>query len=281
MALARQLTFMAGSMARLPFRQQVEVASAAGFDSITTWPNIWRHAQRKDGLSFADMRSMLDDHGLVLTDVDACSDWAPPSTGEGVGPRMAATRHDFFEACEALGGTTAVAVYSSDAPMVFDRDVAAFAQLCDDAAQHGLRIALEFVAFMQLSDVATAWRIVETAGRANSGLVVDIGHHVRSTHDDAALRAVPPERIFTVQLNDGPAIAPADLADEAMWHRLMPGEGEFDTAQFLRLLAEMGVSASVGPELNVLIDANQSRLPGELAAEMMVATRAMLAAAGV
>jgi sugar phosphate isomerase/epimerase len=264
--IVKQLTFMAGCLARTPFRQQVVAASTAGFDSMTSWPNIWRHAQRRDGLTLAEMRTMLDDHGLVLTDVDGCTDWVPVGEGGPVGPMSKVTpRQDFFEACAALGGSTVVAVHPGGA-FVRDREVDGFATLCDDAAAFELRVALEFVCFTPIGDVATAWDVVAASGRANAGLVVDTCHHLRTTADNEALRAVPADRVFTVQLCDGPRVAPADLTDEAINHRAYAGEGELDVAGVIAVLNEMGVRASVGAE--VYRTSFEDRSPVDVAKEV-------------
>jgi sugar phosphate isomerase/epimerase len=266
MTIAERMTFMAGCLARTPFRQQVAAVSAAGFDSMTSWPNIWRHAQRKDGLTLTDMRTMLDDHALVLTDVDGCTDWVPVGTDGPVGPMSKVTpRHDFFEACAALGGSTVVAVHPGGA-FVRDREIEGFATLCDDAAAHGLRVALEFVSFTPIGDVATAWDVVSAAGRTNAGLVVDTMHHLRTTADNEALRRVPPERVFTVQLCDGPRVAPADLTDEAINHRAYAGDGELDVAGVIATLNAMGVRASVGAE--VYRASSEDRPPADVAKEV-------------
>jgi sugar phosphate isomerase/epimerase len=127
-------------------------------------------------------------------------------------------------------------------------------------------------------DVATAMQIVDGAGRANGGLVVDIWHHLRSGRDDAALRAVPAEKVFTVQLSDGPAQAPDDIVAEAVYGRRLPGEGDFDVVGFLRLLGEIGVRASVGPELYHA--SFEQRDPVEVAKELAAATRRVLGRAG-
>lgn len=275
--LANPLTFMAGCLARTPFRQQVEAAAQAGFGALTLWPNTWRHALRKDGLSLAGMRDMLRDHGLRLTDADACRDWVPDfaDPGKVFGPiRTLVPRHDFFEVINALGGTGVVAVHITDAPLHWDRDVAAFARLCDDAGAHGLRVSLEFMPFSNVPDVATAWALVQAAGRPNAGLVIDFSHHVRSGRDDAALRQVPPERIHTVQINDGPVHCAHSPADEAVYHRQWPGQGELDVVQFLRLLRDMGVSAPLGPEI---YHADfESQRPVDVARELARTTRDVL-----
>ena len=279
MSIVDRFTFMAGSLPRTPFKTLVRAASQAGFDSISLWPNIWRYAMKKEGLSLKDMRTLLDDHGLRLTDMDACQDWAPPQSASGFGgPLKGGTpRDEFFDVGSQLGASTVVAAYMTDVPLNLDRDTAGFARLCDDAARHGLRVALEFIPFTHVPDAATAWKIVGGANRSNGGLVADIWHHVRSGQDDAGLRSIPAEKIYTVQLSDGPAQASADLVNETIYGRLQPGEGSFDTNGFLRLLREMGVRATVGPE--AYKQSYEERDPFEVMRELAVATRGVLARA--
>ena len=281
MSIVERFTFMAGSLPRTPFKVMVRAASQAGFDSMTLWPNIWRYAMKKEGLTLKDMRAMLDDHGLALADLDACQDWAPPQSVSASSGQMkgGTARDEFFEVCSQLGGATVVAAYMTDVPLNLDRDVAGFARLCDDAARHGLRIALEFIPFTHIPDAATAWKIVSGANRSNGGLVADIWHHVRSGSDDAGLCSIPAEKIYTVQLSDGPAQASADLMNETVYGRLLPGEGSFNTVGFLRLLEEMGVRASVGPES--YSQSFESRDPVEVIQQLADATRLALARASV
>jgi sugar phosphate isomerase/epimerase len=278
-SLVDRLTFMNGCMVRVPFRDLVPAVAAAGFEALTIWPNVWRHALGRDGFDLAGMKALLDDHGVVLTDVEVSRDWVPRSGDDATGPTgMAGERQEFFAVCSALGGSTVVAVHDAPSGLVLDRDAEAFAGLCDDAAEHGLRVALEFMPFSAVRDVQEAWALVNTAGRANGGLVFDLWHHVRSGCPDDAVRAVPASRIVTVQLADGPAIPTSpDLAAEARGGRLLPGTGEMRLATLLAALREMGVCADVGPELDVPVGA---RPVEELARELMAATTATLAASG-
>lgn len=281
-SIVSRSTFMAGSLARTPFTRLVKAAAAAGYDSVTIWPNIWRYAQRHEGLTLPAMRRMLEDHGLALTDGDACSDWVPQEAdgSNRIGPMKKLTsRTEFFDVVAALGGTTVVAAHIGGAALDLDRDIPAFAKLCDDAAAYGLRIAFEFVGFTVVRDVATAMRIVEGAGRPNGGYVADVGHVLRGGGAIDDIRALPAGRIFTVQIMDGARQAPVDLVEEAMYGRRMPGDGEFDVPRFLKVLGEMGVRASLGAEL--YRRSFELREPVDVMREMLLSTRAVLAEAGM
>ncbi len=248
----RRLTFMAGCLARTPFPELVSTAAEAGFEAITLWPNIWRHARHKLGMSLAQMRGLLDAHGLICTDTGAVRDWVPAPARDSTqfGPiKGSIPREEFFEVTAALGGSTVVAVHMTDAALDLDRDTESFARLCDDAARYGLRIALEFVPFSQVPNMDTALRIVEGAGRANGGLVLDNWHHAHSGGSLDSLRRLPPERVFTIQISDSPRHLSRPLVEEAMHHRQWPGQGALDVAGFLHTLDQLGVRCPIGLEL--------------------------------
>jgi len=246
------LTLMGGCLGRRTFREQVEAARVAGFQAISLWPNTWRHALRKEGLSLRDMRTLLDNNGIALTDIEGCRDWTPRTESVGSNPtKYGFTRQDYFEACAELGAQNVGAVYLEKVLFDIRRAADDFISLCDDAASFGLGVALEFVAFSDISDAATAMEILRLADCPNSGLVVDLWHHVRGAGlgDNELLRALPADRIFTVQFCDGPAHSSLPLEEETTFHRLMPGEGEMGVANFLGLMREIGVTAPYGPEV--------------------------------
>src|SRR5581483_6235884 len=152
-----------------------------------------------------------------------------------------------------------------------------FAGLCDRAAEHGLLVALEFLPWSGIPDVATAWQVVDGAGRANGGLLVDSWHHLRGAADDGALRAVPGDRVFVVQVSDAPAKPDGDYMQDTMLNRRLPGDGDLDLVGFLRTLDAMGVDCPVSVEL--FNPAFQS-LPADEAARLAHdATRALVAEA--
>jgi sugar phosphate isomerase/epimerase len=269
------LVLCAGCLPATPFRELVAAAAGAGFDAITVWPLMYRRAISREGLDPATMRRLVEDAGIRVTDLDACADWLPPVVDDDLPPmfRSVWSRHDFFEAAERLGADTLVAAELAGRPVGHDAAVEGFAALCDDAADHGLRVALEFMPFSGIPDLASGSQIVHDADRTNGGLVLDVCHLYRSGWNEVVLRSVPPARIFAVQLSDGPSWAPTDLRDESMYHRLLPGAGDFGVVRILEVLSEMGVQAREGPEL--YRRGWSERAAHEVAADLAEATRAV------
>jgi sugar phosphate isomerase/epimerase len=151
----------------------------------------------------------------------------------------------------------------------YDRRLMAqhFGELCDKAAAHGLRVALEFVPTGGVPGLAEAIEVIETAGRSNGGLMVDAWHVFRSNSSLDLLASIPGDRIFSVQLNDAPARPEADLT-QGMMNRLLPGEGELDLKAFMQAIAATGTSAFLGIET---FSKDLDQLPTDVAAHRCAA----------
>ena len=255
----------------LPFGDYLAAASDAGFRGISLSYADY-HFAREEGLSDADMRSLLEEHGLEIAELEAVADWG---LGGEAGVRSRAREQRYYAIAEALGARSLLAVSDLEDPL--ELVVERFAALCDRAAQQGLLVALEFLPWSTIADAATAEPIVRLADRPNGGLLVDSWHYYRGTPDPAALRAAGGARIVGVQLNDAPLAAEADVLDESLHRRLMPGAGELDVVGLVRLLDELGVEAPIGVE--VFSDALAERPAADVARLAAEATRRLLAAA--
>ena len=257
-----------------PFEERVRAAAEAGFAAMGLYVGDYQRL-RTEGARDADLRAVLDQHGMRVVEIEALRGWS------ATGAERAAylqTEKSVFALSDALGPGHHVQVigpYSG----TLDDAAEAFAGVCDRAAEHGLAAAIEFLPEMSnIPDAATAMQIVTAAGRANGGICLDCWHHFRGANDDDMLRAVPAERIFTVQFNDGPRQrADPDYYTDCTRHRNVPGEGEFDLAGFLCLVAEMGVRLPLSVEvMSVDLEPHPA---GEVARRLAEAARAVLAAA--
>ncbi len=115
----------------------------------------------------------------------------------------------------------------------------------------GLRCDLEFIPFWGLTDIDTAWKIVKTVDRKNSGLAFDFWHFMRGKPNTELLETIPGDKISTVQVADAAASLPAgrSMIDDNTFFRSMPGEGGFPVVELLKQLHRIGGLNRVGPEI--------------------------------
>ena len=262
-----------GTLRNASIEERVGAASRAGFAGIGLAARGYARL-RDEGWSDTALRSLLDDHGVVLAETEGLLGFSSSGTvrsGVLAGRRYAdpEVERQVFAMADAFGvrhlnvGGAFEAALEPDAPE-------AFAALCDRAADHGLLVALEHLPCSNVPDVRTALDVVLAADRPNGGLCLDSWHVYRGDADEAPLADLPPDRVFVVQLDDGPAqpVHPDYLTD-TLHHRELPGEGELPLTRFLSLLDGIGVRAPVSVEvLNDELD----RLPPDVVAERAAST---------
>ena len=102
----------AGTLPGTGFRERVACARSAGYAAITLFPEHYLDAQRREGLSPADMRQLLLDHDLKVATVDPLLDWfgGEPSRAEQL----------LYEMADALGAPAlnAAPAFAPDLPAV-------------------------------------------------------------------------------------------------------------------------------------------------------------------
>jgi sugar phosphate isomerase/epimerase len=277
--LATERVLCASPMRDRSFREHVEAAAAAGWDSISViYPN-YVQARETEGLSDADMRSILANNGIRVDELEVCHDWAyggQPGVAVGTSePALSCScglctdPQTMGRIGEALGASSLIATSRLD-PQPVDVTAERLAALCDLAGDHGMRVAVEFVPFTALRNVTETWKVLEATGRDSAGFCFDTHHHLSLGGSDDALAEVPPERFFLVQVTDGVRLPDASRAElfNLMMNRkgYAVGDGELDVLGTLRTLERMGVRTAVGVEGRKAEFAQQSAL--EVATDM-------------
>ncbi|WP_375258184.1 bifunctional sugar phosphate isomerase/epimerase/4-hydroxyphenylpyruvate dioxygenase family protein [Citreimonas sp.] len=156
-----------------------------------------------------------------------------------------------FDLMQELG-TDLVLVCSSVHPQSLggiDRAADDFAELGERAAERGLRVGFEALAWgRHIHDHRDAWEVVRRADHPNVGLILDSFHSLARKIDSDTIRAIPGDRIFFVQLADAPLIE-MDLLYWSRHFRNMPGEGDLDVAGFMRAVAATGYAGPASLEI--------------------------------
>ncbi len=249
------LVLCSGTLPRgAAFLDRLKAASGAGFRGISLWGRDYRTA-RDEGYSDGDLRSMVDDHGLAVAELDPAWWWTPGARDVHIPPEVDPVdvfrygEDELLRIAELFGARSINAADVLGGAWSRDEGAAGFAALCDRAADHGLLVHLEWLAWSKVPDLETALEIVRLADRPNGGLNVDMWHCARTGTTPAQLRAVPGALVLAVQIDDGPAVAEDDLVEATLHHRRLPGEGEFDLVGYLGAVRDAGCRAPMGVEV--------------------------------
>ena len=216
----------------------VRYAADAGFDLV----GALRLVRASDGSGFdlvgdAALRrataAALADTGLGVLDVEVFR-VRPGSTAAEAEPLLAI-------GAELGARFLLTAVEDPD----LERRAAVFAELCRLARGHGLRCMLEPMVFSAVRTPADALALIGTAGADDAGVLIDTLHLARAGGQPDDLDALGESRLPYVQLCDAASAGPAGTdpaglrgaVEEAVAHRLPPGEGVLPLSDVLRRIA--------------------------------------------
>ncbi len=272
-----QLVFNTTNILGGGIREIVAAAVAGEYDAISIWPQDVDRA-RADGLDLPDIRRLLDDHGLVVADVDPLLSWSDlvlPKPGEAM--IELAPEESFYEIGEALDARSINVVHGFGARLDLDRAAADLARVCRRAKEHGLFVTFEFLPWSGVPDVTVCLDLLDRTGCDNATIMFDSWHWFRGARDLDALRAIPGERIGSTQFNDAPELASDNLPAESMQARLSPGEGVIPLVDLVRTLDEIGSRAPIGVE--VIHERHEKMDPAEVGRYTAADMRRVLAEA--
>src|SRR3954453_18922670 len=215
------------------FTDRVGAAATAGFNGIgLRAENYW-----DAGLDDAEMLAIAEEQGVPILEVEYLTAWGTPADRDEDQQKK---EHAVFHMARAFGVRHLNAGLLEKLPL--DVMTEAFAGLCERAGPD-LTVALEFMPYSGVPDLATAWRIVEPI--PHSALIVDNWHWARAGQKAADLDGIPAERIVSVQLCDVRAQPMEPLRAESLGYRLPPGQGPRDTVGLGRALAAHGITPGI------------------------------------
>jgi sugar phosphate isomerase/epimerase len=114
------------------------------------------------------------------------------------------------------------------------RSLEQFGVLAEMAAARGMQSSIELCPVNTINNLASAVAAVHHVGRKDFRLLLDTMHLGRSGATAAEIAALDPALIGYVQLCDAP-LKPTNpnYMDEAMFDRMVPGEGELPLREYL------------------------------------------------
>ena len=130
-----------------------------------------------------------------------------------------------------------------------DRAAADLHELGERASKRGMRVAFEALAWgRHISDYRDAWEAVRRANHPAVGLVLDTFHILARKTDLSAIRAIPRDRIFLVQMADAPLLQ-MDYLSWSRHFRNFPGQGDLPLLEFMEALAATGYDGPLSLEI--------------------------------
>lgn len=213
--------------------EKLEAIARAGFERVELFEN--------DLLSFngspAEVRRLIADAGLRAVTFQPFRDFeGMPDAERDRALNRAERKFDVMEAldCDLLMVCSNVSPASLGG---MDRIAADLRALGERAARRNMRIAFEALAWgRHINDYRDAWEAVRRADHPAVGLVLDSFHILARGTDLAAIRSIPRERIFLVQMADAPRLD-MDYLSWSRHFRNFPGQGDLPVDAFMDALA--------------------------------------------
>jgi sugar phosphate isomerase/epimerase len=111
--------------------------------------------------------------------------------------------------------------------------------------------------FGTIADLPSGMRLVEAAGHAAGGLILDLWHVARGNIDFADVAALPGRYLFAVELDDADLSVVGTLLEDTLDRRRLCGEGSVDVPAFIRAIRATGFDGPWGVE--ILSDEHRKR----------------------
>lgn len=225
--------------------EKLEAIAAAKFDAVEIFEN--------DLVTFngtpTDVRQACAELGLEIVTLQPFRDFEGMPDNQRA--RVFARAERKFEVMKELGCDLLMICsnVSPDSLGGIDRAAADLRELGERATRHGLRVAFEALAWgRHINDYRDAWEAVRRADHPAVGLVLDTFHILARKTDLGAIRAIPRDKIFLVQVADAPVLQ-MDYLSWSRHYRNFPGQGELPLLDFMETLAATGYDGPLSLEI--------------------------------
>ena len=225
--------------------EKLSAAAAARFDGVELFENDLISST----LTPAQVRAQATDLGLTIELYQPFRDFEAVSAEQL--KRNLKRAEQKFAVMAALGAPMMLVCSNATATAIDDDALAAeqLYLLADRAAEHGLRIAYEALAWgTHVNDYQHSWRLVDSADHPALGLCLDSFHILSKGGDPAEIRDLPGEKIFFLQLADAPRPA-TDTLHFSRHYRCFPGQGAFDVTGFTEHVLAAGYRGPLSLEV--------------------------------
>jgi 4-hydroxyphenylpyruvate dioxygenase len=225
--------------------EKLRAIAAADFDAVEIFEN--------DLLSFGgsprEVGQLCRDLGLEICAFQPFRDFeGMPEPQRARGFARAERKFDLMQELQ----TDLLLICSNVSPTALggiDRAADDFRALGELAAKRSLRVGFEALAWgRHVNDYRDAWEIVRRADHEAIGVILDSFHALAPNFPTAAVRAIPADKIFLVQLADAPTID-LDVLSWSRHFRCFPGQGDLPVLDFMESVAATGYAGPISLEI--------------------------------
>jgi sugar phosphate isomerase/epimerase len=230
------------------WRDRCVEAVKAGFKGIGLWHADVSH--QLETRSLEEMATIFRDAGLQYLEVEFLAEfWV--DEGEPARVESDRLRKQLFETAAAFDAHHIKVGNIPGTPCELGKLTEAFAELCQDAAQHtAAKVVYEFMPFdVNVNTLDTALELVQNAAQPNGALAIDTWHMGKLGIAPAELKRIRPEDLGWVELSDGQYENMPDPIDEVVNRRKLPGEGEFPITEYVEACRQVGYAGPWGVEV--------------------------------
>lgn len=225
------------------FEERVQAAKKAGYEGIGLRAETYADALN-EGLKDSDILAILEKYDMKVTEVEYIVQWAE----EHRSYEQKYKEQICFHMCQLFGVRHINCGLMENYPV--EQTAQKLKELCQRAGEY--MIGVEPMPYSGIPDLKKAYQVVMASGCENAMIILDSWHWVRADQPYDILTKEIAKKVVSIQINDAyerPYAAPV-LRDESMHDRLAPGTGAKDTAGFVRMVREAGVSPlAVGVEV--------------------------------
>jgi sugar phosphate isomerase/epimerase len=218
-------------------RERCEAASRAGWSGVGLILDDLEYSIGKYGVT--GVKQILDDTGMKYFELEILMDWYFDGEARA---KSDACRRRFID----LGGELGMRNLKIGAspfdknPADFVRMTDEFGKLCQDVATVGATVAIEFMPFSPIRNIAEALKVAEGANQPNGGLMVDHWHVARGGSAYSEVARIPARFIKGVEMDDVGAQVKGSLFDDSTFNRQLCGDGAGDLPAFVDALEQAG-----------------------------------------
>jgi sugar phosphate isomerase/epimerase len=252
-----------------PLATALDAAKRGGFDAVELRRTDFKRCYEA-GMSNDEVLDLIRKAGIPVGVLGVEYGWL-----FATGDESRRLFKDFRASCEnavALNCTMLMSAPGQVAGPISDA-IKYLREAGDIAAEYDLRLAIEFNSQHDvLNKLEVLRELIEGAGKANCGYLVDAYHFARSGAGGRGFESIPGERIFCFQYSD---LAPNPVTGmRRPTDRLPPGKGTVQWRDVLGLLAEKGYTGYLSYEAPN--PEQWARSPYDVAREGVELTRRLL-----